>query len=52
MIGRSIVRMLCEAKAEVTSVSLDDVVADDRAKSLTADLTELSVCMDMTKGME
>ena len=52
MIGRAIVRMLCEAKAEVTSVSLDDVVADDRAKSITADLTELSVCMDITKGMD
>ena len=31
MIGRSIVRLLCDAEAEVTSVSLDELVVDERA---------------------
>ena len=52
MIGRSIVRILCEAEAEVTSVSLDEVVTDDRATAVQADLTELSTCMDITNGID
>lgn len=52
MIGRSIVRLLCDARAEVTSVSLDDLVVDERAVHLKSDLTQLNNCLDLTNGVD
>ena len=52
MIGRSIVRILCDAGAKVTSVSLDDIIVDERAKHLKSDLTLLDNCLHLTKGVD
>jgi len=52
MIGRAIVKLLSNANAQVTSVSLDDLVVDERAKHLKLDLTQLCNCLDMTSGMD
>lgn len=52
MIGRAIVKLLCNANAQVTSVSLDDLVIDERAGHLKLDLTQLSNCLDVTNGMD
>ncbi len=52
MIGRCIVKILCDAKAKVTSVSLDDLIIDERAHYLKLDLTHLSNCLEVTKGID
>ena len=52
MIGRSIIRLLCDAGANVTSVSLDDLIVDERANHLKSDLTLLNNCLDLTKGVD
>ena len=31
MIGREVVKILCDAKAKVTVVSLDDIIVDERS---------------------
>ncbi len=52
LIGRQVARLLCDAGADVTIVSLDEVVVDPRAKHLKADLTELATCLDLTRGVD
>ena len=52
MIGRAIVKQLCDLNAKVTSVSLDDLVVDERAKHLKLDLTQFSNCLDVTHGVD
>ena len=52
MIGAEVVRLLCDAEANVKSVSLDDLIADARAESVKADLTDFSVCKDICSGMD
>ncbi len=52
LIGRQIVTMLCDASAEVTIVSLDEVRADKRAKHIKGDLTSFEFCLKTTKKME
>ena len=52
MIGSEIVRILCDADSKVKIVSLDDIVVDERAEHIKADLTDISVCKDVTSGMD
>ena len=52
MIGREVVKILCDAKAKVTVVSLDDIIVDERAEYVKADLTDLSVCKQATNGID
>lgn len=52
LIGRCVVRKMCDAGAKVRIVSLDEVVVDDRAEHVHADLTYLDVATDVTKGMD
>ena len=52
MIGRSIVKLLCDAGAKVTSVSLDDLIVDERANHLKSDLTLLNNCLNLTKDVD
>jgi len=52
LIGRQIVKMLCDAGAHVRIVSLDEVNVDDRAEHVFGDLTDFSLCKDLTKGMD
>ena len=52
MIGSEVVRILCDAGSKVKIVSLDDVVVDERAEHIRGDLTDISVCKDVTSGMD
>ena len=52
MIGREVVRILLDNECDVTSVSLDDLSLDDRAKYIKADLSDLNTCLNITKNMD
>ena len=51
LIGRQVVKILCDAGADVTIVSLDKVKVDDRAQYILADLTDFGVCKDVTANV-
>lgn len=52
MIGSAVVHILCNAGANVRVVSLDDLIVDHRAEHLKTDLTDISVCKDVTSSMD
>ena len=52
LIGRQIVKMLCDAGACVRIVSLDKVNVDSRAEHVFGDLTDFSLCKELTKDMD
>lgn len=52
LIGRQIVRILCDAGANVRVVSLDRIEVDERAEHVTADLAEFGLCKELTQGMD
>jgi GDP-L-fucose synthase len=52
LIGREVVRLLCEAGAKVTSVSLDRVEVHPEARHIYADLTDFTLCQEITKGID
>ena len=52
MIGRQVVRWLCEAGAHVTSVSLDQVDVHPAARHTVADLASLEACQTLTRDMD
>ncbi len=52
LIGREIVRVLCDAGASVRIVSLDRVTVDGRAKHVHGDLTDFALCKELTRDME
>ncbi|MBT7955006.1 MAG: NAD-dependent epimerase/dehydratase family protein [Rhodospirillaceae bacterium] len=52
MIGRQIVEKLCAAGARVASVSLDKVATDPRAENIYADLTDFTLCREVTKNAD
>lgn len=52
MIGREVVRLLLDNGCEVTSVSLDNLSHDKRAKYINADLSDLNLCLEITKDMD
>ena len=52
LIGREVVKILCENNAKVKVVSLDDIIVDSRADHLLADITELQVCKEITAGID
>jgi GDP-L-fucose synthase len=52
MIGRAVVRILCEAGARVTSVSMDHVNVHPDATHLFGDLTDFAYCREITRGMD
>ena len=52
MIGRQIVNILCDAGANVTSASLDDISVHSSAQHLRVDLTDFQLCKDITQGMD
>lgn len=51
MIGRSVVKMLCDAGAEVCVLSLDNIEPDSRAEYFQADLRYFSSCLDWTRAV-
>lgn len=52
LIGREIVRILCDAGAHVKIVSLDRVEVDSRAEHVYGDLTDFGLCRELTNGMD
>ena len=52
LIGREIVRILCDAGARVKIVSLDRVTVDPRATHVFGDLTDFGLCKELTGGMD
>lgn len=52
MIGREVVRLLCEAGCDVTSISLDHIEAYPNAKYIYGDLCDLNFCLDATQGID
>ena len=52
LIGRQIVKLLCDASANVRVVSLDDITVDVRAEHVKADLTDFKVCKEVTLDMD
>jgi GDP-L-fucose synthase len=52
MIGRQIVDILCDADANVKSVSLDRIVTNQKAEHVYGDLTDFAFCKEITGGMD
>ena len=52
MIGRAIVKILCDAGSNVKIVSLDKINIDKRAIHVNADLTVFSECISVLKGID
>jgi GDP-L-fucose synthase len=53
MIGREVVRLLCDAGARLRSVSLDKIdTLDPRAEQVFGDLTDLGLCQELTKHVD
>lgn len=48
LIGRQVVDILCEAGARVKIVTLDKIKVDDRAEHIFGDLTDFSLCREIT----
>jgi GDP-L-fucose synthase len=52
LIGRQVATMLCDAGACVRIVSLDNLTVDNRADHALGDLTDFSLCRELTKDMD
>jgi len=52
MIGREIVRILCEAGAQVRSVSLDQLTVHPAAEHIYGDLSDFGFCREITRDMD
>jgi GDP-L-fucose synthase len=52
LIGRQVVKILCDAGAKVRVVSLDRLSVDDRAEHVWGDLTDFTLCRDLTKDID
>jgi len=52
MIGRQIVNILCDADAIVRVVSLDEIIVDERAEHIQADLSDFQKCQELTQSMD
>jgi GDP-L-fucose synthase len=52
LIGRQVVSILCDAGANVTSVSLDHLQLDSRARYIYCDLSSFTSCKLLTIGMD
>ncbi len=52
LIGRQVVDLLAATGARVTVASLDDLVVDQRAQHVRADLTSFETCKELTRGKD
>ena len=52
LIGREIVKILCDASANVRVVSLDKLNIDDRAEHIYGDLTNFDFCKEITRDID
>ena len=49
MIGRQLVSKLCDLESEVTSVSMDNLIIDERAQYIKSDLTNIEIVKVLLK---
>jgi len=52
LIGRQVVKILCDAGASVVVVSLDNIHGDDRSVKWYGDLTDFGFCKKITKDVD
>lgn len=52
LIGRQVADILCNARANVSTVSLDKISIDNRTNYIYGDLTEFGFCKEITKNMD
>ena len=52
LIGRQVVRILCDAGASVRVASLDNIEVDERAEHVTGDLSDFGLCRELAKDMD
>lgn len=52
LIGRQVVRILCDAGARVKTASLDEIEVHPAAEHVFADLTDFSLCKQITSDMD
>ena len=52
LIGRQVVKLLCDAGARVIVVSLDDIIVDSRALHSKMDLSDFERCLWLTKDKD
>ena len=52
LIGREVVRRLCDFGARVRSVSLDELPTDSRAEQVSGDLRSFDFCREITVNMD
>lgn len=52
LIGRQIVNIICDASAQVKTVSLDKININNKAEHVYGDLTSFEFCKEITKGMD
>lgn len=52
LIGRSVVKKLCDYEAEVTIISLDKINVDERAEHVFGDLTDFNFSKKVSKGKD
>ena len=52
LIGREVVKLLCDFGSNVKIVSLDDINVDDRANHIQSDLTNFDICKEITKDVD
>jgi GDP-L-fucose synthase len=52
LIGREIVRILCDAGAHVKTVSLDKLKLNDKAEQIYGDLRDFGFCQEITRDTE
>ncbi|MCM8530428.1 MAG: NAD-dependent epimerase/dehydratase family protein [Lentisphaeraceae bacterium] len=52
LIGRQVVKILCDAGAKVTIASIDSIIVDERAMHKHCDLTDLRNCIDVTTDQD
>ncbi|CAB1064584.1 UDP-glucose 4-epimerase (EC [Olavius sp. associated proteobacterium Delta 1] len=52
LIGRQVVKLLCDGGASVRIISLDNLNVDKRAEHVLGDLTDFQLCKKLTKDMD
>ncbi|MFC1789589.1 NAD-dependent epimerase/dehydratase family protein [Patescibacteria group bacterium] len=52
LIGRQVVKLLCDAGGRVKIVSLDDIKVDNKAEHIFGDLTDFEFCKKITKNVD
>ena len=52
LIGRQVVKILCDARAKIKIVSLDNINVDSRAEHIFSDLTSFKFCKEITKDID